>query len=182
MSAVSSEGAVVSICLFSCARRWACFVLDAHFVFWTAALFKTLLAQSFHFWPAAARRQALRSSSVPRTLTGNATRSPSCLPAKLFPFGAGILDAPVILVDPVQTPNFFTAFEEGFDKAPRRLTNDAVGDVFTHPFLFCRHSVGVEHGSESVSSDDFASSRDKAVLDFSGSFASRRFHVFEIEV
>lgn len=71
--------------------RLILFVLDAHFVFWTAASFKTLLAQSFHFWPAAARRQALRSDSVPRTLTGNATRSPSAFWANLLSFGAGIL-------------------------------------------------------------------------------------------
>jgi hypothetical protein len=78
-------------------------VLDAHFVFWTAASFKTLLAQSFHFWPAAALRQALRSAAVPRTLTGNATRSPSDLPAKLFPLGAGM--APIdrrVFCDPAR--------------------------------------------------------------------------------
>lgn len=65
-------------------------VRAAHFVLWTAAAFKTDRAQSFHFWPAAALRQAFRSVSVPRTLTGNATRSPSSLAAKLFPLGAGM--------------------------------------------------------------------------------------------
>ena len=35
-------------------------------------------------------RHALRSSLVPRTLTGNAMRSRSSLAAKSFPLGAGI--------------------------------------------------------------------------------------------
>lgn len=70
--------------------RHSLIVRAAHFVLWTAAAFKTDRAQSFHFWPAAALRQAFRSVSVPRTLTGNATRSPSSLAAKLFPLGAGM--------------------------------------------------------------------------------------------
>lgn len=62
----------------------------AQVVSWPAAALSAALAHSFHFCPAAAFLHALRSSLVPRTLTGNAMRSLSSLAAKSLPLGAGI--------------------------------------------------------------------------------------------